>query len=113
VTVEDPTTIDRVTKSDDGTRYTLVMVEQRPLEMSDEQVEQILRKVNRYLQAILSGELYQIFPDARGKKIGVRLVVMDEPNHPRMAELIEVVGGYFLKEDMEFVVEVIPRTVED
>jgi hypothetical protein len=109
VTVEDPTVVDQVTRSEDGTSYTLVMVEPRPLEMSEEQVQQIVTKVNRYIDIIRSGELYEKFPDARGKEVGVRLICRDEPDHPRMVELLNALAEVFLKNGIGFVVQVLPR----
>ncbi|GLY92146.1 hypothetical protein Airi02_100740 [Actinoallomurus iriomotensis] len=109
MTVEDPTIVDQVTRSEDGTRYTLVMVEPRPLAMSDEQVRQITEKINRYIEIIVSGELYEKFPHARGKEIAVRLICMDEPDHPRMTELLDVAAEVFLKNGIDFAVQIVPR----
>jgi len=108
MTVEDTDTIDSIGMSPDGSAYTLLMVEPRPFKMSEEQAEQIREKINTYIYAIQTGQLYQMFPEMAGKELTVRLVCMDEPRHPHLLELLSIATRLFNKHGARFVVEVIP-----
>ena len=80
MTVADPTTIDMVVKNDaKGDRITLVI--QVPLTWSDggqEQLDQLIAKVNGYMSWVQSGGCQQAYPEA---KDGVDFLVscIDEP----------------------------------
>ncbi|GAA2441768.1 hypothetical protein GCM10010191_67540 [Actinomadura vinacea] len=109
MTVEDPDSIDQITASEDGSSYTLVMVETRSFSGSEEQNDQILDKINLYLEVIQTGQLLEQFPDMRGKEVKVRLVCMDEPDDPPLVELLTSGAGLFAKHGVDFAVEVVPR----
>ncbi|MEU5876582.1 DUF6572 domain-containing protein [Spirillospora sp. NPDC047279] len=109
MTVEDFGTVDEITATDDGSSYTLVMVETRPFEMSERQTDQLLAKINSYLDIIQSGKLVERFPEMAGKEIKVRLVCMDEPSHPKAMELLSTGAALFRKHGVDFAVEVVPR----
>lgn len=109
MTVENPDSIDQITVSDDGSSYTLVMVETRPFDGTEAQHDQIMEKINLYLEVVQTGQLLEQFPDMRGKEVKVRLVCMDEPDHPRLVELLRAGTGLFAKHGVDFAVEVVPR----
>ncbi len=58
-------------------------------------------KINAYLGAIETHELYEKYPKARDKKICIRIVAFEEPNHEglifleRAKEIIENAGYKF------------------
>jgi hypothetical protein len=79
MTVEDPSMIDQISKNDDGSIYTLDVVEVRSFGYVREQLDQITANINSYAQIIQSGKLYEHVPQARGKQVKVQFVCMDEP----------------------------------
>jgi len=66
MTVEDPSVIDQVTRSKDGSVVTLDIVEIRSFGLVPEQPAQITDKINRYLEIIQTGEVHEHVPQARG-----------------------------------------------
>lgn len=78
--VSDPTTIDMVIKSEEsGGRLTLVI--QVPLTWADggqEQLDQLIAKVNGYLGWIQTGGCVQMYPEA-AQGVDILLACMDEP----------------------------------
>ncbi|WP_018657420.1 DUF6572 domain-containing protein [Actinomadura flavalba] len=109
MTVENPDSIDQITVNNEKSVYTLDMVETRPFTDSEAQREQIAEKINLYLEVIQTGQLYEQFPDIRGKELRVRLVCTDEPADDRLVQLLTAGTGLFAKHGVDFAVEVIPR----
>lgn len=109
MTVEDPSVIDQVTRSKDGSVYTLDMVEIRSFGLVDEQLEQITNKINRYVELIQTGEVYEHVPEARGRRLNVAFVCIDDPaGHPRLVELLETATALFAEHGVAFSVRVMP-----
>jgi hypothetical protein len=109
VTVENPDVIDQITRSEDGSAFTLDMIESRDFSGSQEQLEQLVAKVNSYVEAIQTGRLVQQYPEMAGKQINVRLVCMDEPRDAKLVELLGVATRLFAKHHADFAVQIIPR----
>jgi hypothetical protein len=108
VTVEEADRIDSVTLSADGGSYRLLMTEVRPFEDSDEQFTQLMEKVNAYVEFIQTGQLYDRFPEARGKALDVRLICRNEPVGERFVKLLRAATALFARHGVDFAVEVIP-----
>lgn len=109
MTVEQPDEIDEISRSSDSGTYTLAMIETRPLDGSEEQLEQISTKANTYLKFISTGQLFATVPEAQGHEVRVRLVAMEEPSGEEMFSLLEMVTDLFARNDIDFAVQVIPR----
>lgn len=62
--IADPNTIDLVAQDTDGT-YLLVMIEDRPWGVVDEQATQLREKINTYAGYVLDGSLAQQYPEQR------------------------------------------------
>jgi hypothetical protein len=111
VTVAEVDRVDQITRSPDGQTYTLLMVEPRPFDGGQDQVDQFLAKANAYLLYVQSGQLYQTVPEAQGRIVRVRLVCQDMPEAGRMQEALRAAAAAFDRHGVEFGVEVIPPQV--
>jgi hypothetical protein len=111
VTVENPDAIDQITRSEDGAVYTLDMIETRPLTGSQEQLQQLIEKINGYVEVIQTGRLLEAYPEMQGKRLNVRLVCMHEPTDARLIELLGVATRLFAKHHADFGVQIIPRNL--
>lgn len=78
MSVADRYVVDHITRSETGDQYTLVMVEDRPLDAPG-LVEETLQKVNEYLQIIASGAFVREVPEASGAALKVQYNVLDDP----------------------------------
>lgn len=108
MTIEQPDRVDSITRSADGATYTLLMTEDRRLDGSDAQLNQLLEKINAYIGYIQLGQFHQHYPDAVGRGLRVRLVCRDEPTDERYRNLLKAGAQLFAKHGAEFGVEVIP-----
>ncbi len=100
--------MDSVTRAEDGSGYALLMTEERDFEDSDEQFQQLLAKVNAYVEYIQLGQFYENYPDAVGLPLEVRLVCREEPDSGRFVRLLRAAADLFARHGAEFRVEVIP-----
>jgi hypothetical protein len=107
--VDDPTVLDQVWKSKDDSGYTLVMYETRPLDGSTEQIDQLMAKVNSYIDAVRAGKINELYPDAAGKPLSVQLICLDEPENPDVVEVLGLATQLFGKHEIDFSVQVVPR----
>ncbi len=73
LTIEDPDVVDLVTEDADHREVALVIVETRPWEGSDQQVDQLVAKLNSYLRFAFDGTLLEKFPEVAGKSLRVEL----------------------------------------
>ena len=85
MTVENEEVIDIMVVSDDGTRISLVAVEQRPLRDDEENLLQIRYKLGSYVNALDSGQI----PEAAGRLVSWLLVVPNEPRTPAARDMLE------------------------
>jgi len=108
VTVEQADRVDSVTRSIDGSGYALLMTEEREFDDSDEQFQQLLAKINAYVEYIQLGQFYENYPDAAGKRLEVRLVCREEPDSTRFVRLLRTAADLFARHGAGFRVEVIP-----
>lgn len=106
--IENADRVDSISRTPDGNSYTLLMVEDRPFEDSDERFHQLLEKINAYMLYVQGGQFYEDYPEARGKRLQVRLVCYDEPVGERFIALLGAATQMFGRHDVDFVVEVIP-----
>ena len=72
MTIENPDRIDSISRALDGSSYTLLMIEDRPFEDSDERLQQLLEKINAYMFYVQAGQFHEDYPEARGKRLEVR-----------------------------------------
>jgi hypothetical protein len=108
VTIEDTNQIDSIAVSEDGTVYTLLMTEERRFDDSDLQFNQLLEKINAYVEYIQLGQFYEEYPQARGKPLEVRLVCLDAPRSDRFRRLLNAATALFQRHGADFVIEVVP-----
>ena len=108
MTIEDEYGIDRITESLDGRTASLVMVEERQFTDSDEQIEQLVAKINTYVAYIQTGQLYSDFPQLAGRPLDVVLVCLEEPEGQRYRELLNLAAGLFDKHGAHFRIDVVP-----
>jgi hypothetical protein len=85
-TVADATAVDRVARNDDGRLLLYIIVTLTWGDGGDEQVDQLMAKLNAYQSWVASGECQRQYPDA-GNGIDIVVVCLDEP-HGRAAELL-------------------------
>jgi hypothetical protein len=108
VTVEDPDKVDSIAVSADGETYTLVMTEERRFDDSDLQFNQLLEKINSYVEYIQLGQFYEDYPQASGRRLEVRLVCLDTPGSERFRKLLNAATELFGRHGADFAIEVIP-----
>jgi hypothetical protein len=108
VTVEDPNQVDSVAVSEDGAIYSLLMTEERLFDDSDPQFDQLLQKINAYVEYIQLGQFHEDYPQARGRRLEVRLVCRNAPEGDRYRTLLNAATALFQKHGADFAVEVIP-----
>ena len=73
MTIEDPEVVDLVAEDADHQQVALIMVETRPWQGSDQQVDQLLAKLNNYVRFALDGTLLEKFPEVAGKSLRFQL----------------------------------------
>jgi hypothetical protein len=108
VTVEDPDSVDSVTRSRDTGGYALLMVEERPFDGSSTQADQLREKINGYVEYLQFGQFAEDYPAAVGQALQVRLVCRQEPTGERLQALLQAGADLFARHGAQFVVEVIP-----
>ncbi len=90
----------------------LVMFEERPWNLGDEQLVQLQEKLNAYLSFALDGELEEQLPQFAGRPIRVQLNCA-QPPPPNVVELLSKVREQVSFQGINFVVEgVAPAAAE-
>ena len=82
----------------------LVMFEDRPWNLGDEQIVQLQEKLNAYLSFALDGELTEQMPQFSGRPIRVQLNCA-EPPPPNVVDLLGKVREQISFQGINFVVE--------
>lgn len=103
--VEDPSKIDLVTFDPSTDAYTLVLVETRPWDGSEERARQLIAKVDNYRYFVNSGQLEKNYPDSKGKHIRFQLECDDVPD-PVICEILQRIGKLLEEDDVHFAVEI-------
>ncbi len=103
MTVEDAETVDLIAEDADHRQVALIMVEARPWEGSEEQVDQLMTKLNRYVAFALDGELLEKVPEAAGKSLRVQLDCASPPPD----ELMDTVRSGLEQHNIGFTVNLI------
>jgi hypothetical protein len=103
VTVNDRNTLDYVAQSDDGSRVTLIMVEDRPLDTPGVRQE-TLAKVNEYMALIASEDFFELVPEAKSASIvRVQYNVLDDPEQePDLVRVLVAANNMFRKNGIDF-----------
>jgi hypothetical protein len=102
MTVKDSKTVDYISKSDDGTSMSMIMVEDRPLDTPGI-VNETVDKVNTYLAFLRDGQLEGFDEDAKNAKVRVQYNVLDDPkSSPELMDVLAEAGEMFTKEGVEF-----------
>jgi len=70
-------------------------------------VDQLIEKVNGYVAFIQTGQVYERYPEAADRSLGVRLICVDEPDEA-VRQVLAAAAGLFARHDAEFVVEIVP-----
>ena len=85
--VHNPKVVDLITQTPKGD-IVLVMFEERPWDGDLERLMELQNKINHYLAFALDGELVRQYPQAKGKKVQLRLDCSHEPD-TQVLEFIE------------------------
>ena len=78
--VENAQVIDLVTHDPKSDRIVLIMVENRPLDGSEQRLVELQDKINSYLSFALDGELAKRYPDCRDKRVRIQIDCDKEPD---------------------------------
>ena len=87
--------VDVVSLTPDSSTIVLSLVETRPWDAKGENLLDLQAKLNTYLDFIESGQLIQKYPQAKGKKIVLRLQYSFAPNAQAL-EFIELAKRKYL-----------------
>jgi hypothetical protein len=75
---------------------------------SDLQFRQLLEKINGYVEYIQLGQFYEEYPQARGKRLEVRLVCLDAPRSDKFRKLLNAATALFQRHGADSAIAVIP-----
>ena len=103
MTIEDAETVDLIAEDPGHGQVALIMVETRPWEGSEQQVDQLLAKLNNYVAFALDGELLEKVPDVAGKSLRIQLDCESAPP----ADLVETIRAGLEQHNIGFSVNVI------
>jgi hypothetical protein len=103
VGVGDASRVDLVTESPSG-EIALIMSETRPWDGSPERLLELQNKLNTYYAFVESGELYERYPQAKGRPLRFQLDTL-EPLDPATQQVAEEVERSLAEEGIRFVVE--------
>jgi hypothetical protein len=95
--VDEPSKIDIVSVTADGSAVQLSMVQQHP--WSEETDEKVLRKINTYIAFVQGGQLYETYPQTKGKKVIFAIRYFDEPGE-RSTGLLEQIKKRLATKDI-------------
>ncbi len=102
MTVKDRNTIDYIAQSEDGSRVTLIMLEDRPLDTPGLRKE-TLSKINEYMALIAADNFTEIVPEAAGASVRVQYNVLDDPEQePALVEVLVEANRLFSKNGIDF-----------
>jgi hypothetical protein len=103
--VENPEIIDLITFDSKSGEVVLVILEERPWEISAQQLDQHDEKLNRYMIYILDGHLARDYPQYEGKPARIQLDCAEEPT-PQAQRFLENVEHICGMNGVRFVVNV-------
>lgn len=104
--IEYPDVIDLVTYDPKGEEFAVIMHEYRPWFASPARMDELIRKINSYLQFVESGNLVRKFPKAAGKKVRLQLDCSELPP-TEIAELIQQSQQLLLGRGITFALNII------
>jgi hypothetical protein len=104
--IEDPNTIDLVTKTSDGT-YKVIMIETRPWDPSEDRLSQLSLKVHNYVAFILDGQMHQFYPESKGEPVIIQLDCAETPD-PETSVFIDDLNQRLAKYDLQIEVHLVP-----
>lgn len=87
--------VDVVSLTPDGSTIVLSLVETRPWDTKGEHLLDLQAKLNTYLDFIESGQLFQKYPQAKGKKVLFRLQSTFAPSAQAL-EFVEIIKRNYL-----------------
>jgi hypothetical protein len=104
--IQNPTVIDLVTHNPETDEYALIMIQTEPWNDSNEQLDNLVGKINFYFSVAIEGDLVQRFPGIAGSPLRFQL---DCPSPPTssIAELIDLVEGRLREYGIRFVVNLV------
>jgi hypothetical protein len=79
MSIEDNNIIDFISIDNNGNSV-LTISDHLEWDLENEHLLILQTKINMYLGAIESGELYSKYPKARNRKICIRIIAINEPN---------------------------------
>lgn len=103
MTIENAETVDLIAKDAGHGEVSLIMVEPRPWDGSEQQVDQLLAKLNNYVAFALEGELLEKMPEVEGRSLRVQLDCASPPPD----ELVETIRTGLAQHNIGFTVNVI------
>jgi len=103
MSLDQPDVVDLVTESPAG-EIALIMSDTGRWDGSPERVLQLQDKLNTYVEFVESGELYERYPEARGRPIRFQLDTL-EPLDPTTRRLTDEAARSLAEDGIRFVVE--------
>ena len=79
MTIEQPDIIDFISIPKDSSCFSLVISDHLEWDLEKQHLLKLQIKINTYLRFIESGEIYDKFPDAKGKKLIIVVTFKNEP----------------------------------
>lgn len=103
--VQNPRVIDLITCHPSSGEYTLIMVEDRPWDGSEERMLEVQTKTYAYLDFALGGQLTEHYPESVGQPVRIQLDCVEPPD-PVTDEFLSLLGAAVEAEGVRFVVNV-------
>jgi hypothetical protein len=104
MTVDKENEVDFIALDDQDNEVQLIIMDHLPWDdpkLEGEHLMMLQQKLNRYLAFIESGELYRKSPDAKGRRIVIKVVGLYKPS-PNAAKFIRLVEGRLAEDGMTF-----------
>ena len=99
-----PDSIDLVVRNARTDTWSLVVTEPGPWDGSEGRLDRLERKLFRYREYLVRGELYRRHPESKAKPVFIEVHFYCEPTTPALA-LIESVRDRFVPYDIPVVVQ--------
>jgi len=107
--VRNPDIVDLVTYSPKTDEFIVIMFEDRPWSDSPDQLDELLAKINTYVDFVQEGGLVRKFPQAEGKTVRIQLDCTSSPKG-EPAKLIEQAQQLLHQRGITFALNIIVST---
>jgi hypothetical protein len=104
--LNDPNVVDLITYDEPTGEYALIMVAGEPWSDTNEQLTQLLLKMNTYLMFVVDGGFASSYPEATGKPVRLQLDCIATPTGS-VLEVLEHMRPKLTEYDIQLVVNVL------